>query len=138
VVPAALLPVSLPLPPPSPSVNTSPTDARVNQQDAEIQRLSDELTSRNAVCAALQSQISSLTADFEKARFKINELDSAMDVLSSELATSRAELECTKTHFTRELADKDALLITAHEDRDAALGRIDSVRKVVVREHFRC
>jgi chromosome segregation ATPase len=123
---------------PSSSVDTSPTDARVNQQSAEMQRLSDELTSRNAVCAALQSKVSSLTTDFEKARVSIRDQNSAMEILNNELAASRSQLESVKTRCTRELCDKDALLITAHEDRDAALGRIDSVRKMVVREHFRC
>jgi chromosome segregation ATPase len=87
-------------------------------------RLSDELTSRNAVCAALQPQVSSLTADFEKARVSIRDQNSAMELLNNELATSRSQLESVKTRFTRELADKDALLITAHDGRDAALGRI--------------
>jgi septal ring factor EnvC (AmiA/AmiB activator) len=132
VVPAALLPICPSLPPPSSSVDTSPTDARVNQQSAEIQRLSDELTSRNRLCEALQSQISSLTADFEKARFTINELDSAMEVLNSELATSRAELECTKTRFSHELADRDAMLLAIRSDRDAAVGRVDSVNKWII------
>jgi chromosome segregation ATPase len=129
--------MSPPLPTPS-TVDTSPTDARVHQLSAEMQRLSDELTSRNAVCAALQSQVSSLTTDFEKARVSIRDQNSAIEILNNELAASRSQLESVKTRFTRELADKDALLIAAHEDRDAALGRVDSVRKMVVREHFRC
>jgi chromosome segregation ATPase len=118
--------------------DTSLLEVRNHQRDVEIKLLSDELTSRNTVCAALQSQVSSLTADFEKARVSIRDQNSAIEILNNELAASRSQLESVKTRFTRELADKDALLVTAHDGRDAALGRIDAVRKMVVREHFRC
>jgi chromosome segregation ATPase len=127
VVPAALLPVSPPLPPPSSAVVTSPTDARVKQQTAEIQRLSDELTSLNRRYEDLQSQNSSVTADFEAAKLKISELDSTMEVLKRELVTSRSELESTKVRFSNELANKDVVLLTARNERDAAVGRVDSV-----------
>jgi chromosome segregation ATPase len=129
---ATQLPISPPLPPPSSPVNTSPIDARVNQQSAEIQRLSDELTSRNRLCDALQSQIRSLTADFEKAMFRINELDSATEALKSELVTSRSELESVKIRSVRELADKDTVLVTARRDRDTAVRRAASVNRMNV------
>jgi chromosome segregation ATPase len=132
MVPAARLPVSPPLPPP-PS-----TDARVNQQSAEIQRLSNELTSLNRRYEALQSQNSSVTADFETAIFKISELDSTMEVLKSELVTSRSVLESTKVRCSDELADKNALLFTARHERDTAVGRVDSVINCMVIMYVNC
>jgi chromosome segregation ATPase len=131
VVTAALLP-------PSTSVDTSPTDVRVNQQSAEIQRLSDELTSRNRMCEALQLEMGVLTADLEKARLKISEQQSATEILISEIATSKSELESTTFRFSRELADKDALLLTARHERDAAVGQIDSVNRVDAFDRPRC
>jgi chromosome segregation ATPase len=125
VVIAALLP-------PSASVDISPTDVRVNQQSAEIQRLSDELTSRNRMCEALQLELGVLTADLEKARLKISEQHSAPELLINELATLRSELESTKMHFSHELADRDAMLLTVRSDRDAAVGRADSVNKRII------
>jgi predicted nucleic acid-binding Zn-ribbon protein len=130
VVPAALLPVSPPLPPPSTSVDTSPTDIRVNQQSAEIKRVSDELITRNRMCEALQLELRVLTADLDKARLKISEQEYAMEKLTNELATSKSELESTIFRLSRELADKDALLLTARHERDAAVGQIDSVNRV--------
>jgi predicted nucleic acid-binding Zn-ribbon protein len=97
-----------------------------------MQRLSDELTSLNRMYEALQSQNSIVTADFEAAMLKISELDSTMEVLNSELVTSRSELESTKVRFSDELADKDALLSTARCDRDAAAGRADSVNSCML------
>jgi chromosome segregation ATPase len=122
VVPAARLPVSPPLPPPSYAVVTSPTDARVKQQSAEMQRLSGELTSLNRMYEALQSQNSSVTADFEKARFKISELDTTMEVLKSELVTSRSELESMKVRFSGELADRDVVVLTQRARRSCRTG----------------
>jgi hypothetical protein len=55
-----------------------------------------------------------------------------MDVLNSELATSRAELECTRTRFSHELTDRDAILLTVRSDRAAAVGRVDSVNKWII------
>jgi hypothetical protein len=62
--------------------------------------------------------------------FRINELDSATEALRSELVTSRSELESVKLRSVRELADKDTVLVTARRDRDAAVGRADSVNRM--------
>jgi hypothetical protein len=129
---AVLLPVSPPLPSPSTSVDTSLTNALVNQQSEEIRRLSGELTSRNGMCEVLRSELISLTADFEKARFKISELDSVMEVLRSELVTSRSQLESAKIRFSNELAEINAVILAARNARDAAVGHADSVNKYML------
>jgi peptidoglycan hydrolase CwlO-like protein len=61
---------------------------------------------------------------------KISEQQSATEKLINELATSKSELESTIFRLSRELADKDALLLTARHERDAAVGQIDSVNRV--------
>jgi hypothetical protein len=131
VVPAALLPSSLPLPPPSASLATAPADSRVSLQSAEIGLLSDELTSRSRICEALQLQLGVLTVDLEKACLNITGQNSATE-LNDELATLKLELESTKMHFLHELADRDAMLLTVRSDRDAAVGRVDSVNKWII------
>jgi hypothetical protein len=82
------------------------------------------------MCEALQLELGVLTADLEKARLKISEQQSATEILISKLATSKSELESTIFRFSREIADKDALLLTARHERDAAVGQFDSVNRV--------
>jgi peptidoglycan hydrolase CwlO-like protein len=82
------------------------------------------------MCEALQLELRVLTADLDKARLKISEQEYAMEKLTNELATSKSELESTIFRLSRELADKDALLLTARHERDAAVGQIDSVNGV--------
>jgi hypothetical protein len=131
VVPPSPPSVSPLLPLTAISADTSLLEVRNQQQDVEIKRLTDEITSRDGMCDALKLQVAHLTVDIEKARLNTVERDDATVKLEYELSRSVDEQESFRLHFSREVADVNTKLQDAVVDKDAALRQVKLVRDEV-------